>query len=161
MVKFDFARHRIRGSSADATGWVNQSALTAQDKADLLAFIERFSALTFYREDDELLDYLEAIDRVKLPAWFREQRKVLAFIDPPVHVRFDDFDHLLPLSDSVEDAWYAIDPGYGDEEQRELFFDKAGCYPIGLGLVRGTRTWRSIFGTRPRPTSSNSHTRTC
>jgi hypothetical protein len=131
MAEFDFALHRIRGNNNDATAWVRASSLLDEDKADLLTFIGRFSSLTFFHETDKLLDHIEATDRVKLPAWFREMCKVLAFVDPPMHVRFDDYDHLLPRSDDVDGAWYALALGYSDDEQRELFLDKAGCYPIG------------------------------
>ena len=131
MTDFDSTKHRIGGNSSEAAIWVQTSSLLDEDKAYLLTFIQRFSSLVFFREDDALLDHVETIDRVKLPLWFREMRKVLAFVDPPLHVRFDDYDHLLPRSDDVEDTWYRFELGYGDDEQRELFFGQAGCYPIG------------------------------
>lgn len=131
MAEFDLSKHRVRGDSSEAASWVRASSLPDEDKEKLLSFISHFSGLTFFHEDDELLDHVESIDRVKLPSWFRQLRKVLAFVDPPMQVRFDDYEHLLPRSDDIEDAWYAFDLGYGDEEQRELFLEKAGCYPIG------------------------------
>ena len=111
--------------------WVRTSSLSDDGKGELIRFIGRFRALTFFKEDDPLLDHLEEVDRVKLPPWFRTVRKTLAFVDPPMQVRFDDYDHVLPGSDDVEDAWYVFDLGYGDDEQRRLFHDEAGCYPIG------------------------------
>jgi hypothetical protein len=55
---------------------------------------------------------------------------------PGVRIRFDDFDHLGPLSDTrAEDGFLRMSygdhfVGYTQDEQRGLFLDGAGCYPI-------------------------------
>jgi hypothetical protein len=131
MTESELKKHRILGNSKDAKTWVQSSGLSENDKSDLLEFIQRFSSQTFFREDDELLDTLELTNNVKLPLWFREMRKTIAGVDPSIQVRFSDYDHWLPRSDEVADAWYALKLGYINDEERALMFDQAGCFPIG------------------------------
>jgi hypothetical protein len=139
---FDPDAHRIRGSSSDAAAWVAQSALPDDHKALLQQFIARFPSLTFFKDDQALLDHVEQEERVKLPAWFRRQRQTLAFVAPPVHFRIDDFDQLGPRSDTLDRIWYATDLyGYRDDEQRELFLDKGAIFPF----VQWPGTDRSVF----------------
>jgi hypothetical protein len=129
MTKPKLKKHA--GNDKDATTWVQSSNLSEKDKVDLLEFIQRFSSQTFFREDDELLDALELTHNVKLPLWVREMRKTLAGLDPSVQIRFSDYDHWLPRSDEVADAWYALKLGYNDDEERALILDQAGCFSIG------------------------------
>ena len=129
---FDIDTHRIRGSARDAADWVAQSSLAGDQKDLLLKFIARFPSLTYFKDDAALLDHIEQRDHLTLPRWFREQRRILAFVTQPALVCVDDFDHLGPRSDTLDGIWYAIElDGYRDAEQRALFLDQATSYPIG------------------------------
>ncbi|MGW7253697.1 hypothetical protein [Streptomyces sp. NPDC054834] len=132
MTGFDYEQHLIKGDADTALSWVESSALPDDQKAGLLRFVTNFPSLTFVKEDDVILDHYAAADRVALPAWLREVRSTLAFVDPPVLLRVDDFQwHYSPRSDDVEDIWYELRFGYHGEEQRALFFGDAKIYRIG------------------------------
>jgi hypothetical protein len=131
MTDFDASQDLTLGTAGDAIAWLEASSLPEDERRLLARFVERFPDLTFSRETDETFDRTAAAEQVTLPDWFRAVRTTLAFVHPPVRVRFDDFDSLNPRSDDVEDIWYDLRPGYGDSEQRQLFRDEAGCYPIG------------------------------
>jgi hypothetical protein len=139
---FDYDAHRILGSSSDAATWIAQSSFADAHKALLQKFIVRFPALTFFKEDQALLDHIEQQERVTLPRWFRAQRQTLAFVVPPVDFRIDDFDQLGPRSDTLDRIWYTTDLyGYRDDEQRGLLLDKASIFPI----AQWPHTDRSFF----------------
>jgi hypothetical protein len=126
------AQGLYRGDAAIARAWVSASTLPEDQKGDLLAFINRFPSLTFVRDDSAVLDRHAAEDRVVLPAWFRAVRSTLAFVEPPVQFRLDDFEGCdSPRSDDVEDLWYELGLGYHGAEQRDLFFGDAKIYRIG------------------------------
>lgn len=131
MSDFSFDAHRTVGDSTVAVGWIAASRLPAEQKVHLQRFVDAFPSLGFFKEDDGLLDHLEEADQVTLPTGLREVRKTVAFVEPPMLVRVDDYRYLTPRSDIVEKVWYDIRLGYADEEQRELFHDEAGLYPIG------------------------------
>ncbi|MDX3243319.1 hypothetical protein [Streptomyces sp. ME18-1-4] len=121
----------VLGSADDAVGWVTESALTGRDKEHLLAFIRKFPDLTFTKDQEGLLEHFEQKDRVRLPAWLHETRRVLHFVEPLMQVRFDDFDQYTPRADYLDEIWYTLDLGYMGEGQRSLFVEQAHCYPIG------------------------------
>jgi hypothetical protein len=132
MTDFDFEEHLIAGDADAARSWVESSALSAEQQADLLHFISKFPTSTFVREDDAILDYYEEIDRLTLPEWFRKARSTLAFIHPAKLFRVDDFQwYNSPRADDVGDAWYELRAGYQGEEQRTLLFRDAMVYRIG------------------------------
>jgi hypothetical protein len=124
------------GSAREARGWIDGSALAAADRLALHGLVDRFPTLTFCRDDPALLDDLERRNEVGLPRWLRAIRQTLAGPGPDVAIRFDDFDHVGPHSDKVADDGFLelrfTDHffGYVQAEQRELFLDGAGCYPI-------------------------------
>jgi hypothetical protein len=88
---FDFGSHRTLGHAAEARRWVKQSGLAAERQAALLRFIGRFPTMSFYREDDSVVQGIEAISGVRLPPWFGEWRKTVAGVMPNhrVMVEFD------------------------------------------------------------------------
>jgi hypothetical protein len=125
-------RHLTKGDAAAARSWVERSTLPEQDKADLLRFVASFPSLTFVKEDPALLDRYAEADRVTLPPWFRDVRSTLAFVEPHVLVRVDDFEwYSSPRADGVEETWYDLRPGCGGEEDRDLLVGDGGIYPIG------------------------------
>ncbi|MET7904594.1 hypothetical protein ABZS86_25255 [Streptomyces sp. NPDC005355] len=133
MTKFDHEQHLIKGDADAARSWIQSSALPEDQKADLLQFVANFSSLTFVKEDDAILDHYAETDRVALPAWLREVRSTLAFVDPPMLLQVDDFQwYNSPRSDDVDDIWYQLRFGYHGEEQRTLFFEDAKIYRIGV-----------------------------
>jgi hypothetical protein len=120
-----------RGDAVAARSWIERSALPEEDKADLLRFVARFPSLTFVKEDSALLDRYAEDDRVTLPQWFRDVRSTLAFVEPHVLVRVDDFEwYESPRADRVEDIWYDLRLGCGGED-RDLLVDDGRIYPIG------------------------------
>ena len=119
------------GSADDARGWIEGSALPGDQQVLLRGFVERFSGLTFARDDQARLDALAAAGQVTLPASFRAARSALVGPAGGARVRFDDYERVTPHSDDVEDIWYDLRPGYANPEQRELFRDRAGVYPFG------------------------------
>ena len=131
MTDPDASQDLTLGTAADAIAWLEGSPLPEDQRQLLARFTERFSTLTFARETDESLDRMAAAEGIEVPAWYRAVRTTLAFVHPPMRVRFDDYDRLGPRSDNVEDIWYELQPGYADSEQRGLFRDQARCYPIG------------------------------
>lgn len=88
---FDFGSHRTLGHAAEARQWVEGATLAADQQAALMRFIARFPAMTFYREDDSVVQGIEARSGVRLPAWFADGRKTLAGVMPNrrVWVEFD------------------------------------------------------------------------
>ncbi|MCY1079505.1 hypothetical protein [Archangium lansingense] len=114
------------GSSTEAASWVRASALDAETKEGLLQFIAHFPALTFYREERELLDEVAAESRVQLPSWLREIRQTLAGIlpdqDPPeVMVRLQRFDFPRNTTTEPDSRWYSLVPGrYSGREEEQL-----------------------------------------
>ncbi|UGQ11331.1 hypothetical protein LO772_31800 [Yinghuangia sp. ASG 101] len=135
---FDYAAHRVMGSADEAVGWVDRSSLPEEDKAALRGFVKRFPRLSFYRDDDVLLDHLELRNVVVLPPWLRKVRQVLSGPGPDVQVRFDGFDHWNPRADhsageigDVIDLWYEDNFfGYLQDEERDLLRNGAECYPV-------------------------------
>lgn len=133
MTEFDYERHLVKGDADTAHSWIESSTLSEEQKADLRRFVTNFPTLTFAKEDDAVLDHYEEIDRVVLPPWLRQIRATLAFVDPPMLLRVDDFQsYESPRSDDVEDIWYNLRFGYQGDEQRTLFLDDAGVYRIGV-----------------------------
>ncbi|MCP2324168.1 hypothetical protein HDA40_002675 [Hamadaea flava] len=121
-----------RGDAAAARFWIARSTLPEEDKADLLRFVARFPWLTFVKEDPVLLDRYAEADQVALPKWFRDVRSTLAFVEPSVLIRVDDFQwYDSPRADDVEEIWYDLRPGCGGEEERDLFTNHGGIFPIG------------------------------
>ncbi|MEV8333847.1 hypothetical protein [Streptomyces niveus] len=131
MPMFEFGPARATGTAQQATEWVNASALSLQDKRNLLSFVEKFPSLAFTKDDDRFLRDLGVKDGVQLPSWMFQIRKTLSFTYPPMFVRFDDYDFFTPRSDDVEDIWYMMDLGYMREGQRNLFVKKARIYLLG------------------------------
>ena len=128
----EYQRHLTRGDAATARLWIERSALPEEDKAGLLRFVARFPSLTFVKEDPALLDRYAEVDRVTLPQWFRDVRSILAFVEPHVLVRVDDFEwYFSPRADGVEEIWYDLRPGCGGGEERALLTGDGGIYPIG------------------------------
>ncbi|GAB3895526.1 hypothetical protein GCM10029964_075550 [Kibdelosporangium lantanae] len=131
-------REPTRGDAAAARSWIEGSALPDEDKADLLRFVATFPALTFVKEGPALLDRYAEADRVALPQWFRDVRSTLAFVEPHVLVRVDDFQwYDSPRADDVEELWYDLQPGCGGDEDRDLFVGDGRIYPIGTAWDRG------------------------
>lgn len=131
MTDFDEHPHLITGDAATATTWIEESALTDDDKAALRRFVARFPSLTFVKEDDAQLNQYEETDGVTLPPWFRETRSTLAYTVPGAQVRVDGFGwDESPRADEQDTHWYEVEPGYVNEENRETMFDLARVYPI-------------------------------
>ncbi len=124
-------QYLTRGEAADACSWIEQSALPGADKADLRRFVARFPSLTFFKEEPALVDRYARADGVSLPPWFREPRGTLAFVEPHVLVRVDDFQwYYSPRADDAAEIWYDLRAGCGEEELA-LFTGDGGIYPIG------------------------------
>jgi hypothetical protein len=79
---FDFGSHRTLGHAAEARQWVERAGLAAERQATLMRFIGRFPTMTFYREDDTVVQGIEAMTSAGLPGWFGEWRKTLAGVMP-------------------------------------------------------------------------------
>jgi hypothetical protein len=133
---FDARSHRTVGTRDDAVGWIDHSDLPDADRAALRRFVDRFPALTFFRDDDALLDELMAQPRhrITLPAWLRQTRRTLAGVLPQarIAVQFDSYDGYCLRQNHITESWHTLALwGYGFEEQRRLLCDGAGVYPIG------------------------------
>lgn len=132
MTEFDYERHLIKGDAHTACGWIESSRLPVEQKADLQQFVDNFPSLTFTREDDIILGRYAATGGVELPPWLREVRSTLAFVDPPVLCRVDDFQwYDSPRCEAVDRIWYEVQFGYANEEERARLRDGAEIYPIG------------------------------
>lgn len=128
----EYQRHLTRGDAAAARLWIERSTLPEDDKADLTRFVATFPSLTYVKEDPTLLDRYAEADQVTLPQWFRDVRSTLAFVEPHVLVRVDDFQwYFSPRADDVEEIWYDLRPGCSGEEERDLFTGDSAIYPIG------------------------------
>ena len=132
MTEFDYQQHLTKGDADAARSWVGSSALPEDQKADLLRFVDRFASFTFAKEDDAILDHYAETDRLTLPAWLREVRSTLAFVDQLAQFHVDDFQwYNSPRADYAEEIWYDLRLGYHGEEQRDLFLGDAEIYRIG------------------------------
>lgn len=70
-----------RGGADQAREWVEAADLPDEFRQALLRFVDGFTGQTFVREDDALLDYYEVLNQVRLPAWYREVRQALAYVE--------------------------------------------------------------------------------
>jgi hypothetical protein len=131
MTEPNFEPHLEMGSNTDATAWIESSTLPDEQKSDLRRFVAAFPTLTFARHTDALLDQLEQKDQVHLPRWLRDTVSTLAFVFPPLRFQVDDYQYLCPRSDYVDEVWYEFDFGYAHDQERQLFLDQGGVYPIG------------------------------
>ncbi|MFI0898523.1 hypothetical protein [Streptomyces sp. NPDC020983] len=120
------------GSSGEAEGWVRDSPLDGAEKELLLAFVRRFPGLGFTRDAGARAGRAaEQKEGVRLPPWLHGIRQVLCSAAPDVQVRFDDFDSYTPRADYLEEIWYSIGLVSMGEEQRHLFVEEAGVFPVG------------------------------
>ncbi|MGW3955382.1 hypothetical protein ACWEKM_31620 [Streptomyces sp. NPDC004752] len=124
------------GSFSDALRWINSASLESEEKEGLREFVENFPSLRFNRESSRQLDDYARRDRVQIPGWFRRARETLPFVQvgraefPPVLVRFSGFDFDCNVADSGMASWYQVKVGVMGEDDRDLFVDHAGMYPI-------------------------------
>ncbi|CAM5253781.1 hypothetical protein [Streptomyces aurantiogriseus] len=124
------------GDYRDALSWINASSLGDEEKQSLRRFAEAFSTLRFTRDSSSAISHCEQRDRVHLPQWFRQVRQTLSFTManqaqfPPVLARFGGYDFDCNMADSDAIAWYQIKVGVMGEDDRDLFVDSAGLYPI-------------------------------
>ncbi|WP_406740083.1 hypothetical protein [Streptomyces atratus] len=124
------------GSYRDALHWISTSPLHTEDKGNLKKFVTNYPNLSFFRNAPEEIIRHEREDRVQIPRWFHEIRQVLAFIHsptpthPPTLVRFEEPDYDCNMFDSGEIQWYQLKIGVMGDDDRDLFIDKAGLYPI-------------------------------
>ncbi|MGW3950398.1 hypothetical protein ACWEKM_05435 [Streptomyces sp. NPDC004752] len=124
------------GSFSDALRWINSSSLEDEEKEGLCGFVENFPSLRFIRESSRQLDDYARRDRVQIPRWFRRVRETLSFVQvgrvafPPILVRFSRFDFDCNAADSDMVSWYQVKVGVMGEDDRDLFVDQAGMYPI-------------------------------
>ncbi|MFF9320991.1 hypothetical protein ACF1BP_24785 [Streptomyces sp. NPDC014735] len=124
------------GDAQSALRWISTSPLPDEEKENLTFFVMNYSDFLFFRDSPEDIIRRERQDRVKLPPWFCNARETLAFIHsptpshPPVLACFDTPDYDCSMSDSTENQWYQIKTGVMGEDDRELFVDQAGLYPI-------------------------------
>jgi hypothetical protein len=133
---FDFQSHRIIGQAEDAKRWVNESELDLKEKTALLSFVDRFPGIGFFKEDDELLNYVEQRDSIKLPDWLRAIRKTLAYPYHPeqyLSLQFDRFE--TDWMELGNDETYSVFNLRGSlyPEEREAVIVRAGAFPIGNG----------------------------
>lgn len=144
-------RDRI-GDHQEALNWISASSLPDREKDHLKKFVASYPGFTFFRNTPEEINRHERENNLRFPDWFRDARETLAFIHPdtlthpPVLVRFDRPDYDCSMSDSEETQWYQIKTGVMGEDDRELFVDQAGLYPIA--------TW---FGTNQSYLAINLH----
>lgn len=105
---FDFESHHVVGDARDAGRWVADAVLSGEERTALLDFVRRFQGAVFYQEDAALLDRRAQAASVVLPAWLRELRRSLAFIQPHnrVQVRFSGFDRPSAYADQLSSIWY-------------------------------------------------------
>ncbi|MFD4997624.1 hypothetical protein [Streptomyces buecherae] len=121
----------VRGDAGAAASWVWDSDLPQGDKLNLSRFIERFPSFTFTRDTADSLNTAESNDGVVLPPHLRRFRSVLAFVHPPLLVRFDFYDYQIDQSDSTADIWYAISLGQAGDETLAAFLEHTHCYVVG------------------------------
>lgn len=124
------AQH-ICGDASAAASWIWDADLPREHRQNLSRFIERFPSSTFTRDTEESLDAAESNDGVVLPPHLRRLRSVLAFVDPPLLVRFDSYDYAIDASESETDIWYAIGLGQAGDEMLADFLEHAHGYVIG------------------------------
>lgn len=127
----DGSENDLLGDAAAAARWIASSSLPEPHRELLRRFVARFPSVIFSRDSESELDEFEREDRVALPPWLRAARSTLASPDVEVRVRFDEFDLAAPVSDSLDHAWFTFSVGYSNDEQRELWHNKAGVYRIG------------------------------
>jgi hypothetical protein len=115
------------GDADDARGWIaSAAALRADDRAWLIAFVDRFAAHHFRRETVAGLAREAARHRVTFPAQMIALRsQAFSTIDVPyrsMRVRFAD-----------SPSWYHVGPiGYASDEERAKIGDAHGMFPIGF-----------------------------
>lgn len=125
----------ITGDSVAATAWVVTSSLPLSSKQPLLAFIRRFSTLSFYRDDSAHLDAIENEQGITLPQWLREIRQTFAFVAAPnffIPVRFDQ--HARRAWREIDTMWYLFGlRGYANRQEQALLesIDEMRPYPVG------------------------------
>jgi hypothetical protein len=127
------------GRAADARKWVLSDLSRAQT---LHGFIARFSKLGFYRAAAD--DDLEARAGLRLPSWYRVQRRRLIgpFFDEPggvadARLRFTSCDfalsHAPRFCEAGDRDWFLLTHfGYSDDEERRLLLGACGLWPIGV-----------------------------
>ncbi|MFI5752343.1 hypothetical protein ACIBBE_42335 [Streptomyces sp. NPDC051644] len=124
------------GGYQDALYWISASSLRIEDKANLNKFVTNYPNFSFFQDATEEISRHERKDRVRIPSWFRHIRETLAFVHPatlthpPILARFDTSDYDCNMSDSEEVQWYQLKIGVMGEDDRDLFVDQAGLYPI-------------------------------
>jgi hypothetical protein len=134
-------RHRRRGSAAEAAGWVHDSQLTARDRAAMLRFVARFPGRELFRDEAALFAAVASRDGVAVPPPLLAARRTLGFVAGGALARFDDFDRIVPRTDSLDRLRYDLEwRGYGGEERRELLLTQAGFYPIATTTQPGRST---------------------
>lgn len=89
---------RISGDADAATQWVAESALPEEQKRELLALVQRFPGLRFYKQERPETN----------PAWLRALGTTLISIAPGelCWFRFQGFDHDIPHAAERRKAWY-------------------------------------------------------
>jgi hypothetical protein len=139
----DYHSHYIIGAGDDAEAWVRDSPLPDRSKQALMRFIHRFPSLVFYREDDTVLDRVEAARSISLPPWLRQARKALTFVLPHnrIDIQFDTFDHWSNQSEQLGQIWYTFGLiGPNDSRERGIKDEDRLYFPIGEWLATGYST---------------------
>lgn len=132
---FDYPQHRPTGSEVDAKSWLS-SSLSENDARPFILFVERFSELTFYREDMALLGHIQAQEGVELPKWLLDIRNAFAFVESSIpeyeiKVRFDED---ATDAEWLDDRWFTLGlRGYANEDDKEILqrVSPLSLFPIG------------------------------
>jgi hypothetical protein len=127
-----FYVHWLGGGSQDAWEWVGRGVPGPQMQP-VREFISHFEYEMFYLESPMLIDAMERKHNVKFPEWFRKiKSQGLAGVRPhlpTVEYRFDQF---AKAAITREGGQYKMGYlGYYNDEDRRVFHDRCGMFPIG------------------------------
>lgn len=114
------------GSAEEAQKWIEASALSEEEKGQLLRFVQRFPEITFYKQS------LGGTP----PLWLQLQAGVLnGFLKGQlVWVQFDAFDYPAPHV-SLKDTWYRLTlQGEVDAAHPKVYLEDKQAYFVGVEM---------------------------
>lgn len=127
---------RILGSSRDVLQWIHESSLSAEDKAALERFVNRFPTVVFYRATEAAIRRTEkAFDRA-LTSAHRALRETLDGWSPRgarPPVRFDRFERWSPREEAVGSMSYQLGLREHGADTRQAM-RAAGFTIVGLSV---------------------------
>ncbi|WP_326733623.1 hypothetical protein [Streptomyces sp. NBC_01022] len=118
-----------RGSGEDALSWIRNSELNSEQRAHLVAFVNRFPSMTFTKANFEFLDSMEFEHQVTIPNAVKKMFTALLLVDDFPEFRVDDYTYWTPRTDNMHPIWYASTWGYANEQERNSFL-QANMFPV-------------------------------